>query len=272
MISLCLVHFSDEVVDVLLAVTSITTLSEVGALLLVATLGGRELEGPDELVGQLEVGTAGIDLVNEVLDAENVKLTELLGDDGVVGERDALASNLTITTLVDQVLHGLEVGVTPGDVGGDEGQHLLHGLGKADEDGVVDLAKTEELEDLSGLGINSVDTTDTDDESNLGLRVNVENTRVFGEAAVANEGLLSILVLLVVLLSTLVDNLASLSVGLRSETRETRSKQEGVTGAEDTTTEKYKERAENRKNEDFPCEIERIGKEGEKLTHTKGKY
>jgi hypothetical protein len=39
-----------------------------------------------------------------------------------------------------------------------EPEHLLGSLGNLDEDGVVDLEESEQLQDLSGLGSDLVDT------------------------------------------------------------------------------------------------------------------
>ena len=154
-----LVHLADESVDVLLTVTSVTTLDEVLDLAGVeATVGVGELEGPEEVVGLLEVGADGVDLVDQVLHADNAVLAEVLLNDLVVGKGNALLVDLSVATLVDELTDGLEVGVTVGDVGVDDGQHLLGGLGKTDEDTVVDLQQTEQLQDLAGLGSDLVDT------------------------------------------------------------------------------------------------------------------
>ena len=59
----------------------------------------------------LEVGAGGDDLVDQVLDAENVVLAEVLLDDLVVGEGDALLADLAVSALVDQFTDGLEVGL-----------------------------------------------------------------------------------------------------------------------------------------------------------------
>ena len=45
-----------------------------------------------------------------------------------------------------------------GHVGLDKTEHLLGGLGHLDEDTVVDLEQTEELQDFAGFGCNLVDT------------------------------------------------------------------------------------------------------------------
>ena len=154
-----LVHLADESVDVLLTVTSVTTLDEVLDLAGVeATVGVGELEGPEEVVGLLEVGANGVDLVDQVFHADNAVLAEVLLNDLVVGKSNALLVDLSVATLVDELTDGLEVGVTVGDEGVDNGQHLLGGLGETDEDTVVDLEQTEKLQDLTGLGSDFVDT------------------------------------------------------------------------------------------------------------------
>ena len=154
-----LVHLADESVDVLLTVTSVTTLDEVLDLAGVeATVGVGELEGPEEVVGLLEVGANGVDLVDQVFHADNAVLAEVLLNDLVVGKGNALLVDLSVATLVDELTDGLEVGVTVGDEGVDNGQHLLGGLGETDEDTVVDLEQTEELQDLAGLRSDLVDT------------------------------------------------------------------------------------------------------------------
>ena len=154
-----LVHLADESVDVLLTVTSVTTLDEVLDLAGVeATVGVGELEGPQEVVGLLEVGANRVDLVDQIFHADNAVLAEVLLNELVVGKGNALLVDLSVATLVDELTDGLEVGVTVGDEGVDNGQHLLGGLGETDEDTVVDLEQTEELQDLAGLGSDLVDT------------------------------------------------------------------------------------------------------------------
>jgi hypothetical protein len=60
-----LVHLADEFIDELLAVTKVTALNEMLELAgTETTSGGRELEGPEEVGGLLEVGANGKDLVD----------------------------------------------------------------------------------------------------------------------------------------------------------------------------------------------------------------
>lgn len=123
-----------------------------------ATIGVGELEGPEEVVGLLEVGANGVQLVDQVLHADNAVLAKVLLDDLVVGERHTLLVDLAVAALVDELTDALEVGVTVGDVGVDNGQHLLGGLGEADEGAAVDLDQAEQLQDLAGLRRDIVDT------------------------------------------------------------------------------------------------------------------
>jgi hypothetical protein len=156
-----LVHASNELVDELLAVTKVTSLDEVPELPWAETASGRgQLEWPQEVGGLLEVGANSVDLVDEVLDADNAELAEVLLDEVVVGDREALLVDLSVTALVDKLTDGLQVGVTVCDERLDDLQHLGGGLGEPDEDTVVDLEKTEELEGLALLGVDLVDTTD----------------------------------------------------------------------------------------------------------------
>jgi hypothetical protein len=123
-----------------------------------STSGVGELEGPQEVGGLLEVGADAVDLVDEILNADNAVLAKVVLNNLVVRESNALAVDLSVTALVDELTDGLEVGVTVGNVRVDDGKHLRGGLVQADEDTVVDLEKTQQLEDLAGLGGNLVDT------------------------------------------------------------------------------------------------------------------
>ena len=233
-----LVHLADEGVDVLLPVTQVAALDEVLELAgTEATVGVAELEGPQEVGGLLEVGADGVDLVNQVLNADDAVLAQVLLNDGVVGESHALLVDLAVSALVDELLDALQVGVTVRNPRLDDLDHLGGSLGDADEDAVVDLQKTEELEDLAGLRGDLVDTVvhllakspmtlawcvvtgsdlplDTDDEEESLLGINLEFTRLLGNAVQADLLTLSVAVLLNVLLSTLEDHATLLLVGL----------------------------------------------------------
>lgn len=57
----------------------------------------------------LEVRANGEDLVDEVFNREDVVFAELLLNHGVGGKRNALLVDLSVSPLVDQLAHGLQV-------------------------------------------------------------------------------------------------------------------------------------------------------------------
>ena len=154
-----LVHLSDQSIDLILTIAIITALDVVLEFACSeATVGVRQLERPQEVIGLLEVGSDGHDLVNEVLHANDAELAEMILDELVIGERDSLLVNLAIATLVDQFANGLQIGIAVGDVRVDDGEHFLGGFSETDEDAVVELQESKQLHDLSRLGSDLVDT------------------------------------------------------------------------------------------------------------------
>lgn len=143
----------------MLTVTKITSLDEVLELPGAETTSWvRELEGPEEVGGLLEVGADSVDLVDKILDGHNAELAQGILDDFIVGESNALLVDLAIATLVDKLTNVLQVGVSVGDERLNNSQHLDGSLGDLDEDAIVDLEKTEELQGLALLRVDLVDT------------------------------------------------------------------------------------------------------------------
>jgi hypothetical protein len=205
----------DQVVDEVFTVTGSTTLDEVVELALGPhVVGVGELEGPQEVVSFTEVRTNGSDFVDQIFNTDDVVLAQSLFDDGVVVKSNALLVDLGESTLVDQFTDGLEVGFTVGDVGFNQLEHFSSGLVETDKDTVVDLQKTQQLEDLTGLGGNVVDTTDTDNEHKLGLGFNVVVTVGLGLTTETDLVTFVSLVFLVVLGGTVEDFTTLLDLGL----------------------------------------------------------
>lgn len=102
------------------------------------------------------------------------------------------------------------------DVRLDAQKHLRSGLGDLDENTVVDLEQTEELQDLAGLGGDVVDTLDAHDKVDLGLGGDVEVAAGLGLTLQANLLTLGLLVLVDVLLGALEDDLTLGLAGLAS--------------------------------------------------------
>jgi hypothetical protein len=175
-----------------------------------------ELERPEEVGSLLEVGSDGEDLVDQILNADDTVLAEVGLNKSVIGKSNTLLGDLSISTLVNELADGLEVGVSVGNPWLDNLQHLKGGLGHANEDTIVDLEKTEELKDLARLWCNLVDTLDTDNEDQLLLGWDVEGTLLLGQAVETDLLTLLVTVLLDVLLSTLEDDTTLLLLGLLS--------------------------------------------------------
>lgn len=152
-------HLAQQSVDLVLAVTEVTTVDVVVGLLAPASGGGVQFERPEEVGGVLEVGSNGEDLMHQILNALNaVRLAQFALNNKVIGDWHTLAVVLDIAALVDQLADGLQVGVAPGDVGLSNAQHVDGGLVQLDEHTIVDLAQTEQLQHLADLGGNLVDT------------------------------------------------------------------------------------------------------------------
>ena len=157
-LSICSHHAADKLVDELLAVAPDTALLEGVALLLEAAEGRAELEGPEEVVGLLEVGTDGPNLMDQVLNAGNALLAKAVSDDGVVVKSNSGSVDLAVAALVDELAHGVAGWVSVSDVWLDNSEHVDGSLVQLDEDGVVQLTESEELHDLLSLGWQLVDT------------------------------------------------------------------------------------------------------------------
>jgi hypothetical protein len=99
------IHLPDQFVDLVLAVAQVSALDKVLELPLTEAAGWAvQLEGPQEVRGLLEVGADGVNLVDQILHTDHAVLAEILLDDLVVGERQALLVDLAISTLYIGVL------------------------------------------------------------------------------------------------------------------------------------------------------------------------
>lgn len=77
-IKLNLVHPPDELIYVILTVSSISSFNIVIPLLLEATQRCLELEGPEEIVSLLEVRPNGHDLMDKIFNADDSEFPECL--------------------------------------------------------------------------------------------------------------------------------------------------------------------------------------------------
>lgn len=89
---------------------------------------------------------------------EIVLLQHLTFNHEVIGDWNALFVVLDEATLVDQFAYGFQVRVTPCNVGLADTQHVDGGLVQLDEDTIVDLTQTEQLQNFTYFWGDLVDT------------------------------------------------------------------------------------------------------------------
>ena len=106
-------HLLDQSVDLVTLLAASATLVEVVELLANHTaLGGGELDGPKEVGDSLELRTDGENLVDNVLNALEALVAKTGLNNSVRTNRHALSGQLHVASLVEEILHGLKVGVT----------------------------------------------------------------------------------------------------------------------------------------------------------------
>ena len=88
--------------------------------------------------------------------------------DGVVGfQGDSLLVDLAVTSLEDEFPDGLLGWVAVGDVGLNSSKHIDGGLVDSDEDSVMELSQSEESHDSDDLGVELVNTSDSNNKGEL---------------------------------------------------------------------------------------------------------
>jgi len=107
---------SDQTVDLVFSVAEVTTFNEVIRDTSVTSSWAGELEGPQEVVGSLEVWSNGKDFVDQIFDRLDTTFgANFILNDSIVGKGDSLAIDLAMSTLVDQFSDSLQIWITPGD-------------------------------------------------------------------------------------------------------------------------------------------------------------
>jgi len=151
-------HLVNEFIDVLLTVAPVTTLDEGMAFNVESSLGCVELEGPQEVVGLLEVWTTVRYLMDQVFHAYYPMLPQMLLDLLVRLDRNPGTGLLHVSALVNQLRHHLHAWISVGDVGLDKFQHLGSGFAELHKDAIVELSESQQSQYFSGLGRDRVDT------------------------------------------------------------------------------------------------------------------
>ena len=135
-----LIHLLDQSIDLLLPISQITPFNEMFEFPRPKPPSGiRQLERPKEITRLLEIRPHGHDLMDQVFHADDPELAQVLLDDLIVGQGNALLVDFAVAALVDQVADGLDRRVSVCDVGFDDLEHFGGGFGDFYEDAVVDL-------------------------------------------------------------------------------------------------------------------------------------
>ena len=108
-----LVHPSNKPVDLVIPVASISTFYKMGGLFLHSTSWRIQFKGPQEVVCFFEMFSNGIDLMNQILHADDSVFPKRSSSQCVVCQGNSLFVDFTITTLVDQFIYRLQIWVPP---------------------------------------------------------------------------------------------------------------------------------------------------------------
>ena len=116
-----------------------------------STEWGGKFEWPQEVVGFLEFWSTGDNFMDEVLNASNTVFTEFTFNDAVVGKRKSSSLDFTTTSFVHKLGDGLSGWIAVSDEWLDHLDHVPCGFVKFNEDGIVNLSQSEELQDFLWL-------------------------------------------------------------------------------------------------------------------------
>lgn len=67
-----------------------------------------QLEGPKKIGSLLEIGADGVNLMDKILHTDKAVLAQIILDELIVGQGDALLIDLAVAALVDEVAHCLD--------------------------------------------------------------------------------------------------------------------------------------------------------------------
>ena len=102
----------DDGVDEIVPVAPVSSSLEGVSFVSETASGSSELEGPDEVVGLLEVRSAAVNFVDQIFNAVDVELSKA-GLDGLVArERDSLSVDFGKSSFVDELFDGFSGGIS----------------------------------------------------------------------------------------------------------------------------------------------------------------
>ena len=90
--------------------------------------------------------------MDQILHTDDTVFAQIILNDLIVRQRDALLVDLAIAALVDEIADGFQGRIAVSNVRFNDLKHFRGGLCETDEDAIVYLEKAEELKDFAGFG------------------------------------------------------------------------------------------------------------------------
>ena len=91
-----------------------------------------------------------------------------------------MSVDFAIASLEDKSFNGFPGGVSVCDVGFDSPEHIDGGLVDSDENSVMELSQSEESHDSNDLGVELVNTSDSNDKGESGFSGHMDLSGMFG--------------------------------------------------------------------------------------------
>jgi len=127
------------------------------------------------------VFAAGLNLLNQFLEAgDSESIIKSIINGFVARKWDSLSVDLSVSSLVDQLGNGLSVWNSVSDPWLNNSKHVHGGLVVLEEDGVVNLEKSQKSENFLWLRGESVNTLNSDNKENCWFSWNVDGTLFLG--------------------------------------------------------------------------------------------
>jgi len=139
-----------------------------------------KFEWPQEVVSFFEVGTNSVDFVDQIFNVVDTVLSKGFSYDSVWWERDSLSVDFTISSLENEFSNGFSWRISEGDIRLNFSEEIWWSLVDSDKSSVVDLSQSEQSEDSDNLGVEFVNTSDSDNECESWLSRYVDLTCKFG--------------------------------------------------------------------------------------------
>jgi len=142
--------------------------------------GSSKFEWPQEVVSFFEVGTNSVDFVDQIFNIVDAVLSKWFSYDSVWWERDSLSVDFTISSLENEFSNGFSWRISDSNIRLNFSEEVGWSFVDSNKSSVVDLSQSEQSEDSDNLGVEFVNTSDSDNECKFGLSRYVDLTCKFG--------------------------------------------------------------------------------------------